>query len=1623
MARKNVLRILLCLAACLVWATPALPATVIPAPAGGDFLEQAAALKDRSLGSKGCAAAADMIEKAFTAMGAQNVGRQYFRNPVLRDHGSHLSIPSKGVDVPLQPLSLNAISPGTLPETGAAGPVIYAGQGRFKDFKGQKVQGAIVLMDLDSGKHWLNAATLGARALIFVHDGPAMKGFLQEKRELSPLDFPRFFMDKKQAERLFGELGPAPRLLANEARIFSRVLWEQAEGENVYGLIPGSDPNLKNDLLTIHASFDSTPLVLGDAPGAGEAVSADTLLAVGRYLSAHPPKRSVLLLATGGGANSLAGLREFFYAATAKSSSLNDRKEMIGELRTHAQSALHGLQEADPIRNPGPAEAPAIYAALDKQVRDEVDRLSLELMQVRMQTGQEAKAREERLQEQRFLLRRISWKQDYAQLTAEEAEALRELLPNAIREQENILKDAKAELKIIRSQKQARALVRGLDWAAFISLHLSSHGNAIGAFNKGWFYELVENVNRVQPYSVLNDALNAASAEARRAMGDRAKFVDSLRPSRIRPWQTYLPDKPQLGGEIASMAGVVGVTLCTVNDMRQWWATPFDTLNRVDRRAAADQAELAARLVKSVADSSLPLAGRTPRNGFSTLVGRANFIRQGELFPDRPAPEAVLLAYQGPTRLYAMVDSMGEFRISGLADSKHTVHKVVLEGYRFSDQDGRAVWAIDKEQSGKDAYRVKMRRTRMETDLIMFGCRQTTLFDMITPRTFRYMTKIDLFDARREAEPLRYWFSRLDTRDSTILSVFLDPGAPMKLALSDNRIDRKEILTHAVPGKPLGVGYNLERWPIIPATEYRAAYDMWSLLDPRIKNLNDKGVANARILQLERQGRQALKRAEKARDNLDYETFMREASTSLSLASRVYKDVDGTLRDVLMGVLFYIALFAPFAFCMERLLFGSADIHKRIIGFLGLLLATIAVVYMVHPAFELTTSPTVVILAFFIVGLSVMVSLIIFFRFEKEMAGLQLRASQLRSQEVSKWRAFTQAFVIGVSNLRRRKLRTALTCATLVILTFTIMSFTAVKSVRLHTAVQFSDHAPYNGVMMKNLGWLPFPSESFQIAQTEFPSSAVVTPRAWLQEDDPTLDASIEVRKGGLSQIARGVIGLSSGEPGVSGVGGVLTQGRWLGRGQAHEILLPENLASRLNASPGDTVRVWGVDFTVAGLFSGEKFEAFHDLDGETMTPVTFPSDTAREMTEAEAEAIETGDDTGAFTGRYKHVPAEATIIVPFDTLMAMGGELVSMASSPASGRPFSESFIQELVDRFGLTIFVGSPAGTAIHQASNSLNYSGVPNILIPLVISALIVLNTMIASVFERKKEIAVYTSVGMAPTHVSYLFIAEALAFAVISVVLGYLLAQTSAWLLSGTSLWAGMTANYSSLAGVAAMALVIAVVLVSVIYPSKVAGEIAIPDVNRSWRLPENEEGEMTLALPFLIKIEEQRCAAGYLLEYFEAHKDVSHGLFSSDDTDVGFVHRPLHRLARQAGASPEKNEVLCISFEARTWLAPFDFGVKQYIRFDFQPSTEQADYLEMRLTLRREAGEIGAWRRMNKGFVNAVRKQMLVFRALSHEDQHAYESKLSEMMLEGFSGLGSELPAAGAGERKAAEATR
>ncbi|WP_319541100.1 FtsX-like permease family protein [uncultured Pseudodesulfovibrio sp.] len=1599
-------------------------AASLPAHANGtDFLRRLVALGDRSIGTPGAARAADMVETNFKRLLPDaTTGRQSFHVPVPVKMGAQLTFENSGQTVDLKQLQINALSPGAVMPPGISGPLIYVGQGRVSDFNGLRVQGAIVLMDIDSGKNWNNAAMLGARGLIFVgrsgNGGHAPRPLFEYKLELTPIDFPTFWLSRQQANALFGDgfIQNGPKHLGT-TRLTSKAVWRNEPVNTVYCRIQGSDPELSKQTVIVEAFYDSTALVDGHAPGADEGSSIATLMDTAQGFAKTPPKRSVLLVASAGKASAQAGMREFTWALTTEQDHLDKRKETLAKLVLDTETTLQFLHSDTPLSETNLANEEnraLLKAAFKAVVRNQEDDITKELMRLRLLARQDTgkpgseKERQQRIKHlagERMVLKRLNWINSSATdfpLTDTERTTLGDFIRMAVIHETAILEDATGQLKDIDSALTLRETLGESAIAAHVSLFLSSHGNGVGGFDKGWLVDLKPTINRTAFFRPLDTVMKEAVTSLQVSNSDIAElFADTLRPGK-RAWQSYLPDSPELGGEPMALAGFPGFTLATVHDVRPAWGTPYDTLDRVNFDFLTRQTELVMTLLKALANEPIADVGNRSKDQFVTIEGRANLLRKGEIFPDRPGTDLVVLAFQWQTRNYGMVDTQGNFRIPGLASKKVSYHKAVVEAFKFNPLTGLADWAIDKPKTGKNAYRIKLTRAIQATDLILFSCTQTTLFNMFDPRTFKFLYRPTLIDGRTEAPPVSYWYSRLDTRSSTLGTLFLEPDTPIKLTLSDTVLDKKVLLLNTDEDHPQGLGFIARQWPVIPMTEFQAAKDMWGLIGPRIDNLEQKGIINERIRDLRKQGDEELAQAMTFMAKKQWDKFVEASRASLSKASRVYNDVDKTQKDVLIGVLFYVALFVPFAYCMERLFFSFVDIKKRIVAFLGFLTLIISVVYFVHPAFQLTYSPMVVILAFFILALSLLVSLIIFFRFEREMVELQKRSAHIKLTGISPAAAFSAAFVLGVGNLKRRPVRTFLTFATLVILTFTIMNFTTVKSVRQAGWAQFSDKASYTGLMLKYLNWQDVPVEALSVVETAFAGKGVVAPRVWYDTgftSDKSRAPLVPVSLGDKTAQARGLVGLSYREPQVSGLDRILVKGRWFKKGERNVLMLSQRMADQLGADPLDpqrnTLMTWGIESTLVGVFSDEGLQEHPDLDGEPITPIIFPNQAATQLSEVEAEAIENGEDVVTTESRYQHIPGSETLLVPAEMLLSLrAGRLKGIAVKPDNE---SLSKTDSMGDRFGMLLFRGGPTGTSLYFASDAVNYSGMANILIPLGISILIVLNTMIGSVYERKPEIAVYTSVGLAPPHVAFLFIAEALAFAVISVVVGYLLAQISSAFLAGTPLWAGMTANYSSTAGVAAMILVIGVVLISAIYPAKVAANIAIPDVNKSWTMPKATGNELVVVLPFLIKLREINSAGGFLHQYYMAHHDISHGAFCTDDMKCHFLD--LEQVEIDTGlvsGLPESIPIpddLCFSMDLRVWLAPFDFGVRQKVKLVFCPSDLYTGFRQIKVILHREAGELNAWENLNRNFLNDLRKQLLAWRSL---DDKAVESYSNDM---------------------------
>ncbi|NIM05864.1 MAG: peptide ABC transporter permease, partial [Armatimonadetes bacterium] len=178
-----------------------------------------------------------------------------------------------------------------------------------------------------------------------------------------------------------------------------------------------------------------------------------------------------------------------------------------------------------------------------------------------------------------------------------------------------------------------------------------------------------------------------------------------------------------------------------------------------------------------------------------------------------------------------------------------------------------------------------------------------------------------------------------------------------------------------------------------------------------------------------------------------------------------------TKDDVVYGVIFYLFLMLPFAFFMERLILAAPDLKRQIMGMVVIFAITCAVFSRIHPAFRISSSPWIVPLAFIMLALSVLVISLVLMKFEVLMRSLQRQLGGLHRADIGRLGVASAAFGLGISNMRKRRARTIFTCITLVLLTFTVLSFTSVVTQTRFNVRRAKGVPRYQGVMVRMANW------------------------------------------------------------------------------------------------------------------------------------------------------------------------------------------------------------------------------------------------------------------------------------------------------------------------------------------------------------------------------------------------------------------------------------------------------------------------------------------------------------------------------------------------------------------------
>ncbi|MBI4553627.1 MAG: M28 family peptidase [Candidatus Latescibacteria bacterium] len=1150
-----------------------------------------------------------------------------------------------------------------------------------------------------------------------------------------------------------------------------------------------------------------------------------------------------------------------------------------------------------------------------------------------------------------------------------------------------------------------------IDFDVFFGLDLSSHDSRVGSFCFGTFYNPAWATNHYiknifAPYS---KKFASYIQEGFGAGADSLRYVNAIIPPQ-RTWKDFMPVPIGLDNEAVTFFGKKGMSFVTPNGSRERVDTPVDRFEQVNLPNVVEQAKsLAVIIARASSDAGLfeetKLRIQDTAHDLSGTV--VEFDRDINFFvPKKFIPGALVtyfhtLSHSGVRGIMVTkADSVGQFSFKPLRETG----SIRLHSYKLNE-DGEIVYGPDYGTEGDGTYPLSAASGGWENSTlqIVFPCRSLDIYEIIDSR---YLTALDNLTilGPDDAAPQWYGYSYVPNQSGwerrTVLAavVLAKPGQRLKLLMGTSLFGIKYLLTNApdslllTPVQPndvtlsllekaQGQGYLVDDGLIVHPS-YRGAKDMWIIDDVRLKQLARFGVENQRITKLHEEARLSLIEANQHLEAKRYDAFISAARRAWGLEARGYPDVKATADDTVKGVIFYFVLLLPFSFFMERLLFGFPTINKRIAAFAGIFVLVFLILQQVHPAFKLSTSPYVIFLAFVIMALGVIVLFIVLSKFNQEVQKMKRASTGMHEADIGRLSATAVAISLGISNLRKRKIRTGLTAVTITLLTFTVLSFTSISTSLKYYKLGRDNPALYEGTLVRDRNWKGLQPSIYDYLKSAFEQRATLIPRAWFM-------SQVKGEKGYFTfalpaaqkeSYVNSLLGLSADEPKASKLDQFLLGGRWFNPGERAACILPDDIASVVGLTPQDagnaSIQMFGLTLKVVGIIDSKRFNQVKDLDDEKLTPVDLVQEKGKiDQRIGEDPRLQAESPPEAFI----HLESNNVMILPFETVMELGGTMQSVAITDfrdEQGRP-NEAFdvdIEDFLSRVALTMFVGKDGNVNVYSSIGSTSISGVQNFAIPILVAAMIVLNTMMGAVHERFREIGVYSSVGLAPSHIASLFLAESAVFATVGAVMGYLVGQILSLVLVSKGWLVGLSLNYSSLSAMWSTLVVMGTVFLSTAYPAKKAADMAVPDVGREWKFPEPDGDEWRFDFPFTIGSVEVLGMYAYLTRVFESYEEGSLGAFVTEDVTL---------------TSQSQNGARQYQISMMTWLAPYDLGISQRVSLMAAPAEAERDLYAVKVDIHRESGDVASWQRINRRFLSVLRKRFLVWRTLPQDLKNEY----------------------------------
>ncbi|MCC5806988.1 MAG: LysM peptidoglycan-binding domain-containing protein [Opitutales bacterium] len=933
-------------------------------------------------------------------------------------------------------------------------------------------------------------------------------------------------------------------------------------------------------------------------------------------------------------------------------------------------------------------------------------------------------------------------------------------------------------------------------------------------------------------------------------------------------------------------------------------------------------------------------------------------------------------------------------------------------------------------QTNEFQYR---RGAELERNLVLIDTYPKVIFPGTDPHEYdsiggtpRGAVRMQLVDAVIEGEPRDFAvdnpladFREVDVEGVTIhmplesrFRAVVQRGLNYRMLLVGNVEEGAGITRSRGEGISVGPGPDGDRNLYLALTPFHIAEQMVALGRQRLDIYRTFGISSRMLDAAVERGSEKLEAARAAKEERDWMDAVGSSRESWGILVKNYPRILQLGREAVFSVILLMAFLVPASWFAQSLFTKSKGIVSKLGWTAGIFTAGTLFLNYFHPAFRIALSPFIVVIAFTMILMSVIVIGICYQRFEVLLRRFRSASGEVESEEISFFSSLSTAFSLGVSNLRKRMFRTVLTVLTVTALTFSIIAFVAVTGQDTVSRTTLSldtfldgervDPLPpaYEGVLFREFQWQEFPAAAIDALETEFGDTLGITVRAHYLEVEGGNNAAregvnqIPVRHAGLTHVLTGIMVFQPNEPEFSKLNEAVTAGQWFlpervaDDGQRippdrFSLILPDIAAQNLGIEAEDLVdadgnrrpdgelplvRMSGHEWRVIGILDTDRANQIRDVNGRSLAMVDY---LRSGMHPAVGGTLEQEGDSF-------HMNWARLAIVPFAARQDVGAKLRAVALAFPDSLD-QDRFFRDIALRLNRPFFAHGGGDVSFVVPRQTFDMAGLAKVVLPIILCILIVMNTMLGTVEERKGEVGMLGAIGLSPRQISFLMFSESTVFSIMGIVLGTFGGLLFANIVQGLNaadiaFLSGLSFNFTSILSMLLAAGTGLVVLMATLIPAKQAAALAAPSGMAAWELPPpGADGTIRFDLPFTLTRGNAVGMAAFFRQFLLNH---------TEPTSEDFNCREVSLEQTEEEGQP------ALILETAMWLSPYDLDVAQRFRMRMYPGDAEGVYA-VRLVLTRSSGSEDNWQRTSYNFLNLVRQQFLFWRNLSPEARTEY----------------------------------